>query len=81
MKVRRDGAQISDAFGQTASSISLPVLTKDIGARRLQIPRRYRQQIADDLGIEDRPELGQRHDYLRVLGSKIGDERSAGIGL
>lgn len=31
-----------DDFGQTPLSISLSVLTKEIGARRLQIPRRYR---------------------------------------
>ncbi len=42
------GAKIDqkDQFGQTALSISLSVLTKDIGARRLQIPRRYRQETA-----------------------------------
>ena len=39
------GAKIDqkDEFGQTPLSISLSVLTKDIGARRLQIPRRYRR--------------------------------------
>ena len=43
------GAKIDqkDEFGQTALSISLSVLTKDIGARRLQIPRRYRQDTAE----------------------------------
>jgi ankyrin repeat protein len=43
------GAMIDqkDEFGQTALSISLSVLTKDIGARRLQIPRRYRQETAE----------------------------------
>ena len=43
------GARIDqkDEFGQTALSISLSVLTKDIGARRLQIPRRYRQETAE----------------------------------
>jgi len=43
------GAKIDqkDEFGQTALSISLSVLTKDIGARRLQIPRRYRQETAE----------------------------------
>jgi len=43
------GAQIDrkDEFGQTPLSISLSVLTKDIGARRLQIPRRYRQETAE----------------------------------
>src|SRR4030095_3001406 len=43
------GAKIDqkDQFGQTALSISLSVLTKDIGARRLQIPRRYRQETAE----------------------------------
>jgi ankyrin repeat protein len=44
-----NGAKIDqkDEFGQTALSISLSVLTKDIGARRLQIPRRYRQDTAE----------------------------------
>jgi ankyrin repeat protein len=43
------GAKIDqkDEFGQTALSISLSVLTKEIGARRLQIPRRYRQETAE----------------------------------
>jgi ankyrin repeat protein len=43
------GAKIDqkDEFGQTALSISLSVLTRDIGARRLQIPRRYRQETAE----------------------------------
>jgi ankyrin repeat protein len=43
------GARIDqkDEFGQTALSISLSVLTKEIGARRLQIPRRYRQETAE----------------------------------
>jgi ankyrin repeat protein len=42
------GAKIDqkDDFGQTALSISLSVLTKEIGARRLQIPRRYREDTA-----------------------------------
>jgi len=42
------GANIDqkDEFGQTALSISLSVLTRDIGARRLQIPRRYREDTA-----------------------------------
>jgi len=43
------GAKIDqkDEFGQTALSISLSVLTRDIGARRLQIPRRYREDTAE----------------------------------
>ena len=43
------GAKIDqkDNFGQTPLSISMSVLTKDIGARRLQIPRRYRQETAE----------------------------------
>ena len=43
------GAKIDqkDEFGQTALSISLSVLTPEIGARRLQIPRRYRQETAE----------------------------------
>jgi ankyrin repeat protein len=36
-----------DALGQTPLSIALSVLTKDAGARRLQIPRRYRGETAD----------------------------------
>ena len=36
-----------DTFGQTPLSIALSVLTRDIGARRLQIPRRYRKDVAD----------------------------------
>jgi len=43
------GANVNemDAFGQTPLSISLAVLTQDIGARRLQIPRRYRKDVAE----------------------------------
>jgi ankyrin repeat protein len=42
------GANIDqkDKFGQTPLSISMSVLTKEIGARRLQIPRRYREDTA-----------------------------------
>jgi ankyrin repeat protein len=36
-----------DSLGQTPLSISLSVLTKDAGARRLQVPRRYRAETAD----------------------------------
>lgn len=36
-----------DSLGQTPLSISLSVLTKDAGARRLQIPRRYRRDTAE----------------------------------
>jgi len=45
------GASINemDAFGQTPLSISLAVLVQDIGARRLQIPRRYRKEVAEVL--------------------------------
>src|SRR5262249_42549992 len=35
-----------DQLGQTALSISLSVLTKEAGARRLQIPRRYQGETA-----------------------------------
>jgi len=35
-----------DDFGQTPLSISMSILTKEIGARRLQIPRRYRPDTA-----------------------------------
>jgi ankyrin repeat protein len=43
------GANINamDAFRQTPLSISLSVLTKEAGAHRLQIPRRYRPDVAE----------------------------------
>jgi ankyrin repeat protein len=42
------GANVNafDKLGQTPLSISLSVLTKDAGAKRLQIPRRYRGETA-----------------------------------
>jgi ankyrin repeat protein len=45
------GANINafDKLGQTPLSISLSVLTKDAGAKRLQIPRRYRGEVARQL--------------------------------
>jgi ankyrin repeat protein len=36
-----------DGFGQTALSISMSVLVKDIGDRRLQIPRKFRKETAE----------------------------------
>jgi len=39
--------ELKDSFGQTPLSIALTILTKDIGARRLQIPRRYRKDVVD----------------------------------
>jgi ankyrin repeat protein len=43
------GAKIDafDELGQTPLSISLSVLTAEAGARRLQIPRRYRGETAE----------------------------------
>ncbi|MBV9971542.1 MAG: ankyrin repeat domain-containing protein [Xanthobacteraceae bacterium] len=43
------GANINamDGFRQTPLSISLSVLTKEAGAHRLQIPRRYRPEVAE----------------------------------
>jgi len=43
------GANVNemDAFGQTPLSISMAVLVQDIGARRPQIPRRYRKDVAE----------------------------------
>jgi ankyrin repeat protein len=38
--------ETKDKLGQTPLSISLSVLTKEAGARRLQIPRRYRAEVA-----------------------------------
>jgi ankyrin repeat protein len=39
--------EIFDELGQTPLSISLSVLTKEAGARRLQIPRRYHKDTAE----------------------------------
>ena len=36
-----------DGFGQTPLSISLSVLAKDIGDRRLQIPRKFRRETSE----------------------------------
>jgi ankyrin repeat protein len=43
------GADVNqmDVFGQTPLSISLAVLTQDIGARRPLIPRRYRKEVVE----------------------------------
>jgi len=43
------GAKVDtmDSFGQTPLSIAMTVLTRDIGARRLQIPRRYKKEVVD----------------------------------
>ena len=38
-----------DTFGQTPLSVAMTILTADIGARRLQIPRRYRKDVVDSL--------------------------------
>jgi len=38
--------ETKDELGQTPLSISLSILTKEAGARRLQIPRRYRGDVA-----------------------------------
>jgi len=45
------GADINhmDTFGQTPLSVAMTILTADIGARRLQIPRRYRKEVVDAL--------------------------------
>jgi ankyrin repeat protein len=68
------GAKIDqmDEFGQTALSISMSVLTKDIGARRLQIPRRYREDTAKlllRLGATPLKESG-----VQVVLQRSGDE-------
>jgi ankyrin repeat protein len=63
-----------DEFGQTALSISLSVLTKDIGARRLQIPRRYRQDTAELL-------LNLGADTLDKTGVNVVLQRSGDLNL
>jgi len=76
-----NGARIDekDSFGQTALSISLSVLTKEIGARRLQIPRRYRQETAQLLlkhGASSLEKTG-----VNVVLQRSGDETlGAGAG-
>jgi ankyrin repeat protein len=68
------GAKIDhkDEFGQTALSISMSVLTKEIGARRLQIPRRYREDTAKlllKLGATPLHESG-----VNIVLQRSGDE-------
>ena len=68
------GARIDekDKFGQTALSISMSVLTKEIGARRLQIPRRYREDTAKlllKLGATPLKESG-----VNIVLQRSGDE-------
>ena len=75
------GAKIDqkDEFGQTALSISLSVLTKDIGARRLQIPRRYRQETAElllKLGAGTLDKTGVVVVLQRSGDSEPGESRS-----
>jgi len=76
----KNGAKIDqkDAFGQTALSISLSVLTKEIGARRLQIPRRYRQETAQlllKLGASSLDKTG-----VNVVLQRSGDETLGAAG-
>ena len=70
----KNGAKIDqkDEFGQTALSISMSVLTKEIGARRLQIPRRYREDTAKlllKLGATPLHESG-----VNIVLQRSGDE-------
>jgi len=54
-------------------SISLSVLTKEIGARRLQIPRRYREDVAKlllKLGATPLDKSG-----VNVVLQRSGDEK------
>jgi ankyrin repeat protein len=71
------GAKIDqkDNFGQTPLSISLSVLTKEIGARRLQIPRRFRKETAElliKLGATPLVKSG-----VNVVLQRSGDDVSA----
>jgi ankyrin repeat protein len=68
------GAKIDqmDEFGQTPLSISLSVLTKDIGARRPQIPRRYREDTAKLLLKLGATPLNQ--SGVQVVLQRTGDE-------
>ena len=71
------GAKIDqkDNFGQTPLSISLSVLTKEIGARRLQIPRRFRKETAEvllKLGATPLKQSG-----VNVVLQRSGDDVSA----
>jgi ankyrin repeat protein len=60
-----------DVFGQTPLSIAMTILTADIGARRLQIPRRYRKEVVDSLvkmGAKTLEETG-----VQVVFQRTGD--------
>jgi ankyrin repeat protein len=71
------GAKIDqkDNFGQTPLSISLSVLTKEIGARRLQIPRRFRKDVAETLLKLGATPLKQ--SGVNVVLQRSGDDVSA----
>jgi ankyrin repeat protein len=68
------GANIDqkDEFGQTPLSISMSVLTKEIGARRLQIPRRYREDTAKLLLKLGATPLGK--SGVNIVLQRSGDE-------
>jgi len=71
------GAKVDqkDNFGQTPLSISLSVLTKEIGARRLQIPRRFRKDVAETLLKLGATPL--RQSGVNVVLQRSGDDVSA----
>jgi ankyrin repeat protein len=76
------GADVNemDAFGQTPLSIALAVLTQDIGHRRLQIPRRYRQEVADlllKLGATPLDKSGVVVVFQRTGDEELGREAAA----
>src|SRR5262252_4940437 len=62
---------IKDELGQTPLSISLSVLTKEAGARRLQIPRRYHKDTAQLLVKLGSPSL--KEAGVNVVLQRNGD--------
>lgn len=63
---------VKDELGQTPLSISLSILTKEAGARRLQIPRRYRGEVAQLL-------LGLGATPLKDSGVNVVLQRSGDV--
>jgi uncharacterized protein len=73
------GANINamDSFRQTPLSISMSVLTKEAGAHRLQIPRRYRPEVANlllKLGATPLDKSGVNAVLTRSGAAAAGDE-------
>jgi len=68
--------EVFDQLGQTPLSASMAILTKEAGARRLQIPRRYHKDTAElllKLGAVPLKDSGV-HAVFQRTGEEVGQE-------